>query len=246
MGLCTCINDCITDNQPQFLSTTNSNSILSNITQCHTSATQTLDLCTSTLTTSKQLVSCGQSIQHSLVGAASNLDAESFAVIADLIDGDKTKEAKELAIAMKGKSTECISLSMQMINSLEKCVDALPDVIESYIEKKAQQSITNELTVEEREMANNGIEDDVNELSRCIDAIENLKLLTAIDAGTNAFNAIKQKSTLCHRIFEMIQKFAKDVVSITTSISNMDASAILDKIKDGRRLLNYSMELLGN
>ena len=44
------------------------------------------------------------------------------------------------------------ALSMQMINSLEKSVDELPDVIESYIEKKAQQSITNELTVEEREM----------------------------------------------------------------------------------------------
>ena len=58
-------------------------------------------------------------------------------MIADLIDGDKTNEAKELAITMKGKSTECISLSMQMINSLEKSVDALPDVIESYIEKKA-------------------------------------------------------------------------------------------------------------
>ena len=41
---------------------------------------------------------------------------------------------------------------MQMINSLEKSVDALPGVIESYIEKKAQQSITSELTVEEREM----------------------------------------------------------------------------------------------
>ena len=174
----------VTDNQPQFLSTTNSNSILSNIKQCHTSASQTLDLCTSTLTTSRQLVSCGQSIQHSLVGAASNLDAESFAVIADLIDGDKTNEAKDLAITMKGKSTDCISLSMQMINSLEKCVDALPDVIESYIEKKAHQSITNELTVEEREMANTGIENDVNELSRCI-------VVTAIDAGTNAFNAFQ-------------------------------------------------------
>mmetsp|Transcript_12497 Transcript_12497/g.27126 ORF Transcript_12497/g.27126 Transcript_12497/m.27126 type:complete len:546 (+) Transcript_12497:173-1810(+) len=232
MGLCTCISDCVADNQPQSLSGNNSSSIIQSIKQCHSAAKQTVELCTSTLATGKNLVRCGESIQRSLVGAATDLDAESFAVIADLIDGDKTKEAEELAVTMKEKSTECISLSMRMVQSLEKSVDALPDIIESFIEKKAQQSITDELTSEEREMAN-GIDDDAQELSRCIDAIENLNLLTAIDAGKNAFEAIKDKSKLCHRIFQMIQKFATDVSSITEAISNMDASAVLSKVKDG-------------
>ena len=167
-----------------------------------------------------------------MVGAASDISAESFAVIADLIDGDKTKEARDLAVTMKDKSTECIALSMQMVKSLEKGVDALPDIVESYIEKKAQQSITDELTAEEREMAG-GIDDDAEELTRCIDAIENLKLLTAIEAGTRSFQAIKSKSQVCHCIFEMIKKFAMDITSITEAISNMDASAIISKVKDG-------------
>lgn len=167
-----------------------------------------------------------------MLGAATDLDAESFAVIADLIDGDKTKEAEELAVTMKEKSTECVSLSIQMVQSLEKSVDALPDIIESFIEKKAEQSITDQLTSEERAMAS-GIDDDAQELSRCIDAIENLNLLTAIDAGKNAFEAIKEKSKLCHRIFQMIQKFATDVTSITDAMANMDASAVLAKVKDG-------------
>jgi len=184
-----------------------------------------VELCNSTLATGKRLVSCGNEIEQSLVGAASDISAESFAVIADLIDGDKTKEARDLAVTMKDKSTECISLSMQMVKSLEKSVDALPDIIESYIEKKAQQSITDELTTEEREMAS-GIDDDAEELTRCIDAIENLKLLTAIEAG-------KSKSQVCHRIFEIIRKFATDITSITEAISNMDASAVISKVKDG-------------
>ena len=59
-----------------------------------------------------------------------------------------------------------------MVKSLEESVDALPDSIESYIEKKAQQSITDELFTEERGLASN-IEEDVKELASCIDAIDN-------------------------------------------------------------------------
>ena len=232
-GLCKCITDCVTET-PKFLSEENCNAIISNVKECHTSATQTIELCTSTLVTSKQLVSCGETIRQSLVGAASDLDANSFAVIADLIDGDKVKEAQGLAVSMKDRSTECISLSIQMVDSLEKSVVALPDVIEKYIEKKAQQSVTNDLSTEERDMINSGgIDKDVGELERCVDAIENLNLLTAIESGKNAFTAIKEKSTLCHTIFEMIQKFARDISSIATAVSNMDASTVLEKVKDG-------------
>ena len=169
-----------------------------------------------------------------MVGTTKDLDANSFAVIADLIDGDKAKEAKELAVSMKDRSSECMSLSMQMVDSLEKSVDALPDVIEKYIEKKAQQSVTNDLSIEERDMINSGgIDKDVGELQRCVDAIENLNLLTAIESGKYAFTAIKEKSTLCHTIFEVIKKFASDISSIATAVSNMDASTVLEKVKDG-------------
>jgi len=233
-GLCKCITDCVTET-PKFLSEENCKAIISNVKECHTSATQTIELCTSTLVTSKQLVSCGESIQQSLVGTTKDLDANSFAIIADLIDGDKVKEAKQLAGNMKDRSTECISLSIQMVDSLEKSVDALPDVIEKYIEKKAQQSVTNDLSIEERDMINSGggIDKDVGELQRCVDNIENLNLLTAIESGKNAFTAIKEKSTLCHTIFNMIKKFASDISSIATAVSNMDASTVLEKVKDG-------------
>jgi len=207
-------------------------SIHQGIKQCHSSARQTVELCSSTVATGRNLVSCGESIQRSLVGAADDLDAESFAVIADLIDGDKTREAKELALAMKAKSTRCIALSIEMIESLERGVGALPDAVESFVEKRARKSVTDRLTAEERGMAGR-IDGDVEELTRCIDAVENLKLLTAVDAGNNAFEAIRDKSKLCQRIFEMMKTFASDVLKITEAISNMDASAVLSKIKDG-------------
>ena len=66
------------------------------------------------------------------------------------MDGDTAHKAKHLAASMREHSNKCMELSMTMVKSLEESVDALSDSIESYIEKKAQQSITDELSTEER------------------------------------------------------------------------------------------------
>mmetsp|Transcript_30538 Transcript_30538/g.52272 ORF Transcript_30538/g.52272 Transcript_30538/m.52272 type:complete len:548 (+) Transcript_30538:70-1713(+) len=225
MGICACANDCIT--QPQLKLET----AIQNIQSCHNAAKQTITLCTSTISTGDKLVTTGESIKDSLIGAVTDLDAESFAIIADLMDGDMAHEAKHLAASMREHSNKCMELSMTMVKSLEESVDALPDSIESYIEKKAQQSITDELSTEERGLASN-IEEDVKELTSCIDAIDNLKLLTAIQSGSNAFVAIASKSEICRKIFGIIRKFATSITTITEAILALDVSAVISKVKD--------------
>lgn len=226
MGICSCVtNDYIT--QPQLKLET----ALQSIQNCNNAAKQTINLCTSTLSTGNNLVSLGKSIQDSLLGAVTDLDAESFAVIADLIDGDMTREAKTLATSMREQSDRCIELSMSMVKSLEESVDELPDTIERYIEKKAQQAITEELSTEERGLTSN-INKDIDELSTCIKAIDNLKLLTAIQSGSNAFMAIASKSEICRKVFDVIRKFATSITSITQSILELDISAVISKVKD--------------
>ena len=225
MGLCSCSNDCII--QPQLKLET----AIDNIQNCHNAAKETISLCTSTISTGDKLVTTGISIKESLIGAVADLDAESFAVIADLIDGDMAREARGLAASMRKYSDKCIELSMKMVRSLEESVDSLPDKIEHYIERKAQESITDELSAEERGLASN-IDGDVKELSTCIDAIDNLKLLTAIQSGSNAFTAIAAKSEICRKIFIIIRKFAKSITTITEAILDLDISAVISKVKD--------------
>ncbi len=226
MGLCTCTNDCIT--QPQLKLET----AIQNIQNCHNAAKQTITLCSTTISTGDTLVSRGESIKDSLIGAVTDLDAESFAVIADLMDGDLAREAKGLATSMREQSNKCMELSISMVKSLEDCVDALPDSIENYIEKKANQSITEELSTEERGLLATNIDEDVKELSNCIDAIDNLKLMTAIQSGSNAFVAIAAKSEICRKIFGVIRKFATSITTITEAILALDVSAVISKVKD--------------
>ena len=179
--------------------------IITNIKECHTSATRTVELCTETLKSGSSLVTCGETIASSLL--AGKMDPESFKVIADLIDGDMSKQARSLAVNMKDDSTECISLAVKMVDSLQKSVDALPNFMENFVEGEAEKKLLEEgLTTEERELADSETTDSAErELKSCVTAIEELKLLTAIDAGRNAFDAIKGKSELCNRIFQMIK-----------------------------------------
>ena len=99
---------------------------------CHASALRTVELCSSTLATGASLVACGESIRRSLMEGG-GLGPESFGVIADLIDGDKAREARSLAVAMEGRSAECISLSVEMVESLQRSVDALPGFAEKFV-----------------------------------------------------------------------------------------------------------------
>ena len=207
--------------------------VIANVKECHTSAFRTVELCTETLKSGSSLVKCGETIASSLLSG--KMDPESFEVIADLIDGDMSKQARSLAVNMKDDSTECISLAVKMVDSLQKSVDALPNFMENFVEGEAEKKLLEEgLTHEERELAGGKITDSAErELKSCVTAIEELKLLTAIDAGRNAFDAIKGKSELCNRIFQMIKKFAGDVVEISTAITNKDAGDVIKKIKDG-------------
>mmetsp|Transcript_4900 Transcript_4900/g.9710 ORF Transcript_4900/g.9710 Transcript_4900/m.9710 type:complete len:425 (+) Transcript_4900:1-1275(+) len=95
---------------------------------------------------------------------------------------------------------------------------------------KATESVAEELSAEDKDLAN--VVDSENDLSDCIDAIDNLTLLSAMETGKRAFNGIAAKSQHCHKIFNMIKQFASNLSSITEAFINLDASAIISKRKD--------------
>ena len=238
LGICNC--SCLESiiDQPQKINEEQSASLLESIKKTHRLSKQTYELCTSTLAAGNNLVKHGESIQSSLIGAATDLNADSFAVIADLIDGDTVKEARSLAETMQDKSGECISLSQEMVASLEQSIDALPDVIEKYVEGKADKAVEGEITAEERDLAD--VDCEVKDLSDCIDAIENLNLVTAIEAGNNAFRGITEKGKQCHKIYEIIQKFASALTSITESFLSLDVGSVISKVKDILRAIGLT------
>lgn len=75
------------------------------------------------------MVSFGRELQATLEnvtgGGERSLDASKFAIIQDLVDGDKIKEATKLARDLSGLSLECVNKSREMMVAMEQGIDAL-------------------------------------------------------------------------------------------------------------------------
>lgn len=74
-------------------------------------------------------MSFGRDLQATLKdvtgGGERSIDASKFAIIQDLVDGDKIKEATKLARDLSGLSLECVDKSREMMAAMERGIDAL-------------------------------------------------------------------------------------------------------------------------
>jgi len=82
------------------------------------------------------MVEFGNSIKATLDSFKGGINADTFATIQDLVDGDQVKKAMALAADMDVIALDCVEKSIAMIESMERGVDALPDVIEARVENK--------------------------------------------------------------------------------------------------------------
>lgn len=117
--------------------------------ECYTSARETSGLCQITIEKANEMVSFGQELSSTLNGICSNnsntksrggIDASKFAIIQDLVDGDRMKSATRLANELSELSLDCVTKSTEMISSMERGIDALPDVIEPFVQNKMDKS----------------------------------------------------------------------------------------------------------
>ena len=98
---------------------------------CYSTARETSGLCKTTIEKANEMVTFGRDLQMTLenvVGGSSKdrgLDASKFAIIQNLVEGDKIKEATQLAKDLSSLSLECVDKSKQMIATMESGIDAL-------------------------------------------------------------------------------------------------------------------------
>ena len=71
----------------------------------------------------------GSSTSKSSSRGIGSMDASKFAIIQDLMDGDRIQSATNLARELSDLSLKCVDKSQEMILSMERGIDALPDAI---------------------------------------------------------------------------------------------------------------------
>ncbi|KAL3939533.1 MAG: hypothetical protein SGBAC_005764 [Bacillariaceae sp.] len=209
-------------------------------TKCAQLATETVELCVTTQSKSTQMIAFGKDIQSSLEGFSGQaMDASALNRIKDLTDGAKLQEAKSLAQGLDTIALGCIDKSVQMIDLMEDSMDALPDSVEGMIDEYAKQ-LDKDGDMADTEMSLRGIDQDMEDVNSCIQAMSQLNLATALQIGLRAFEQLSAKAQTSRKLFSSIQGFSTSVRDITTDFSKLDVVSLYSKIKDILKCIRLS------
>ena len=229
------VDDFVDENRPIII---NINGIRNAGRDCHNNARETSELCVETVAKAREMVDFGLEIKASLTGMTAGGSSDSNTVvqssaletIKDLIDGDKMKAAMALAGELDGLALKCVDRSVAMIDAMDEAVDALPDIVENRIENKVEKAAEKGRRDGDPELPDIG--PDVEELERCVAAVRDVKLVTAFDAGVNAFNGLTAKGEVCKEMFSAIKDFAVDIVEVSQAIMNFEITKMIGKMRD--------------
>jgi len=197
--------------------------------ECYTSARETSGLCQITIEKANEMVSFGQELSSTLNGICNNnsnssrsrgIDASKFAIIQDLVDGDRMKAATQLANELSELSLECVTKSTDMISSMERGIDALPDVIEPFVQNKMDKSTKKGSKKNDPTLPD--IDRSVSNMKQLISDVEDVNLLTIVPSGLAAFVGLQQNGELSKEMFLSISNFARDVESVTSSFRTLN------------------------
>ena len=160
------------------------------------------------------------------------IDASKFAIIQDLVDGDRIKSATKLAQELSDLSLKCVDKSQEMMGSMERGIDALPDVIEPFVENKMNKATSRGAKRGDPELPD--VEGSVRELQTLVKDVETVNLFTVVKSGSAAFEGLRKNGELSKDMFLSIKMFADDVESVSGSFRDFkpdNSIKLMGKIK---------------
>lgn len=178
-------------------------------------------------------------------------------IIKDLTDGDKVKEAMEIAKGIRDIAEKCINQSTELSTLMGQGIDTLlPDWIQKMMPSDDDDDKNNDddddddnVDMKEVNDSMKGIETDINDMKQCLDDIQNnMNIHNAISIGCNTFLQLHDKSKRSSQMFQYMKQYANDIYEITHSGINQEkilsgqvkVRTIIDIVKSASRIVQYS------
>lgn len=210
--------------------------------ECEQSARATIDVCNATNDKREKMIAFGRDIEATLQGMkkGGGAHASILETIKQMTDGNKIQAAKELAKGLDTAALDCVEKSVHMIGMIEDGMDSLPPVVHNAIDRFAASQP--DVTAKERSVNDllTGMETEVQDIKKCVAAIENLNLATALKVGAHAFTQLTTSSKQAHVLFETIKEFAGDVQNVSRGITDFSISELTAKAKDLLEILRLT------
>jgi hypothetical protein len=227
-------------------------SLVRNCQEVATISRETVAICDDTADRRDQMIAFGSEISETLRNFK---DAGTLTTIKELTAGAKVAAAMDLAKGLQEIATACVDKSVRMTTLMETAMDAVPDFVKDALQKFADDDDDDDddepapiaATARGLEASATatarGLDQDVDDVTECVEAIQNLNLTTAFTVGTRAFTQLSTSSQTARGMFDKIRAFAKDIKEVADAVQDMNPQAIVKESKDVLRCIFLSEEM---
>lgn len=200
---------------------------------CQQAAKDTVEICNATKEKRQQMIDFAGEIVKSLQSLQNAEDTSSIlSTIQELTKGERVLQAQELAKGLDVAALECVEKSKTMIDLMEGSVNSLPEFVRRALEpKEPQDDLLKDL------------DKDLEDVQTCVTAIKELRLVTAVKAGTDAFSQLSLKAERSQTLFDKIHQFATDVTEFTAAFDTMDVKSLASHGKEMLQCLHMTKSL---
>jgi len=198
--------------------------------ECCTAARETSKICTTTVSKAVKLVAFSLEMKHVLDGFRDGIDANDLDALGKILGGDKMNPAVSLAREMDDLALACTEQSVKMIDTMDKGIKILPDVLEDNLDKRMEKAKEDGYKDEDPELPD--IEESVRTLETLAVDVNNCSPVNMITVLRNAFDGISAKGELCKTMFIHMRDFAEDVAAVTEAIEKFNIREMVGHIHD--------------
>ncbi|KAL7554581.1 hypothetical protein ACHAWF_019043 [Thalassiosira exigua] len=197
--------------------------------ECHVTAKETSQICTTTTSKASQLITYGCEMKAALDGFSDGVDAQDFAAIGAILTSDKIHTVLSLASEMDDLAISCARQSSKMIDAIDAGIETLPDILEKNVDKRMENAKQDGSKEGDPEIPN--LENDVRALEDTARCVRQSNPINAIEWFQKAFDGITTKGELCRDMFATMRDFANDVAGVSEAIENFKFGKLVGHIK---------------
>jgi hypothetical protein len=160
------------------------------------------------------------------------LSVKSVTAVRDLSDGQEIRDAVDLARSMDDLVLQCSAKVVAMVDRVDEGFRAMPDILTDGIDVAEEGKED-----DDPEPAN--VEEDIVELEKARESIENADMIRAVSEGVNGFSGVSGKVGVCRELLELVEGFAQGCLqTIESFLGVWDLESAAVKIKEMCRMVN--------
>ena len=191
-------------------------------------AEELMELSSKTQTRSLSVVGVAGEIKETLGSISTKMNASTFKMITDILNGEKMKETIALATEMDDLAIECVTKSIKMKETVARGAASIPVALKEGI-------CAGDTDAKEGEQELEDLGRDISDLEECTSSLRSMNIFSASTKGVKAIDGITKKKSVIESTFQRI----KDLCAIVARASqNLVSETCCGQIQAGIDTVN--------